>query len=277
MHIALLASLEAFGSVRKAAVSLGVPAADFEHASEELLDWGFLECSGASANLTRRGRRCVDAWRDTGKAGFWSFPSGSNWILGNGPFFFRKPLASLDDAGLNPETGACLSEGDAERLLDEHRSNARIVAGQLQRRELYHRLLEVLEAGHEARDVFEEAFENVQSRRQSTLLHQQAEEALVDFGGGGPASWAVKDGVRRALKHAINSSLWRICGHEEEAETVRRVLLARWLRERAGVLREIAEEQPNLLTFSAEGCEPLQAVEGAKPQHKSFLQLRSCA
>jgi hypothetical protein len=277
MHIALLASFEACGSVRKASASLGVPAADFDHAAAELLDWDFIESSGESAKLTRRGRRCVDAWRDTGRTGFWSFPSGSNWILGNGSFLFRKPLVSLDDAGLNPETGACLSEEDAERLLEEHRSTALIVAGQLESRELYHRLLEVLEAGQEARDVFEEAFENVQSRRQLTLLRQQAEEALADFCGGRAASWAVNNGVRRALKHVINSSWWRICGHEEEAETVMRVLLARWLRDRTGVLREIAEDQPNLLTLAAEGCEYFQTMEGVKPLHRSCLQIRRCA
>jgi hypothetical protein len=125
--------------------------------------------------------------------------------------------------------------------------------------------------------VFEEAFENVQSRRHSKLLRQQAEDALAESGGGGRASWVVSNGVRRALTHAINSSWRRICGHEEEVETVTRVLLARWLRERDGVLREIAEEQPNLLTFYADGCEALETMEGVTASPKGRSQLRRCA
>lgn len=277
LHIALLAALETRSSVRVASVSLGVPARDFEFAAEELFAWNFLTGSPASLNLTQRGMRCVDVWRDTGKTGCWSFPTDSHWILGNGSFFFRKPLASLDEAGLNPETGECLSEGEAEALLAEHQFNAQTIAEQLECRALYHHLREVLEMGDEAGTLFDDAFENVQTRRQSTLLHQQAEEAFAEVGSGGRTSWMVNSAAKRALSHARNKAWRKICEHEEEAETVARVLLARWLRQRDGVLREIAEEQPNLLTLYTEGCECRQTMEGLPQAGNRRSLLRRCA
>ena len=274
LHIALLAALETCSSVRSASVSLGVPARDFEFAAEELLAWNFLTGSPASLNLTQRGMRCVEVWRDTEKTGCWSFPTDSHWILGNGSFLFRNPLASLDEAGLSTETGECLSEGEATALLAEHQFNAQTLARRLECRELYHNLREVLEMGEEAGTLFDDAFENVQTRRQSTLLHQQAEEAFAEFGSGGRTSWMVNSAAKRALSHARNKAWRKICEHEEEAETVARVLLARWLRQRDGVLREIAEEQPNLLTLYTEGCECRQTM----PQAGNIRSLlRRCA
>jgi hypothetical protein len=273
----LLAALETCSGVRSASGSLGVPVRDFEFAAEELLAWDLLTGSPASLNLTQRGMRCVDVWRDTGKTGYWSFPTDSSWILGNGSFFFRKPLASLDEAGLNPETGESLSEGEAEALLAEYRFNAQTLARQLESRSLYHHLREVLEMGEDAGTLFDSAFENVQTRRQSTLLHQQAEEAFAEFGSGGRASWMMKSATKRALSHARNRAWRKICEHEEEAETVARVLLARWLRQKGGCLREIAEEQPNLLTLYTEGYECRQTLEGLPRAGNSRSPLPRCA
>ena len=277
LHIALLAALETCSSVRVASVSLGVPARDFEFAAEELFAWDFLSGSPASLNLTQRGMRCVDVWRDTGKTGCWSFPTDFHWILGNGSFFFRKPLASLDEAGLNPETGECLSEGEAEALLAEHQFNAQTLARRLECRELYHNVREVLEMGEESGTLFDHAFENVQTRRQSTLLHQQAEEAFAEVGSGGRTSWMVNSAAKRALSHARNKTWRKICEHEEEAETVARVLLARWLRQKDGCLREIAEEQPNLLTLYTEGYECRQTMEGLPQAGNRRSPLPRCA
>ena len=277
LHIALLAALETCSGVRSASGSLGVPVRDFEFAAEELLAWDLLTGSPASLNLTQRGMRCVDVWRDTGKTTFWSFPTDSHWILGNGSFFFRKPLASLDEAGLNQETGECLSEEGAEELLAEHQFNAQTLARRLESRELYHHLSEVFEMGEDAGTLFDDAFENVQTRRQSTLLHQQAEEAFAEFGSGGRTTWTVNNGARRALSHARNKAWRKICEHEEEAETVARVLLARWLRQRDGVLREIAEEQPNLLTLYTEGYECRQTMEGLPQAGNRRSRLPRCA
>jgi len=277
LHIALLAALETRSSVRSASALLGVPARDFEFAAEELLAWDLLTGSPASLNLTQRGMRCVDVWRDTGKTSCWSFPTDSHWILGNGSFFFRNPLASLDEAGLNQETGECLSEEDAEELLAEHQFNAQTIARQLESKALYHHLREVLEMGEDAGTLFDAAFENVQTRRQSTLLHQQAEEVFAEFGSGGRTSWMLNSGAKRALSHARNKAWRKICEHEEEAETVARVLLARWLRQRDGVLRKIADEQPNLLTLYTEGYECRRTLEGLLQAGNSRSQLPRCA
>lgn len=277
LHIALLATLEKCGSVRSASAALGVPSRDFQCAGEELRDWDLLGGSVASPRLTPNGKRCVDAWRDTGKMGFWRFQSDSSWVLGTGAFSFRNPLASLDEAGLSPETGNCLSAADAKDLLARHQFQALKIDRQLERREIYQQLSKVLRAGGEAERVFHEGFENLLTRRHLTLLSAQAEEALSDFQNGARPLREADSAARAALKKAQKSSWRRIRKHEEEAAMVTNVLLAQWLRQRGRFLKQIAERQPNLVSVYSEGEKRSRLSVGLQGKTRKGPHLLPCA
>lgn len=277
LHLALLATLEKCGSVRSASAALGVPIRYFQCAGEELRDWDLLGGPVASPRLTPNGKRCVGAWRDTGKMGFWRVQSDSTWVLGPGAFSFRNPLASLDEAGLNPETGNCLSEGDAKALLAQHQCQARKIDGQLERREIYKQLSKVLRAGGEAERLFHEGFKNLMTRRHLTLLSEQTEEALSDFQNGARPLREADSAARGALKKAQKSSWRRIRKHEEEAAMMTNVLLAQWLRQRGRFLSQIAERQLNRVSVYAEGEKRSRPPVGLQGKTRKGPHLLPCA
>ena len=110
LHIALLALLKVPASVTELSEKLRVQQIIIDHALDDILSWS-LACSNVGTiELTDRGRRCGVVWLMTDKRGFWEFEDSSGWPLGDGVFSFRKPLRSLEDAGLNSETGEVLSK-----------------------------------------------------------------------------------------------------------------------------------------------------------------------
>jgi hypothetical protein len=191
----------------------------------------------------------------------------------------KVPADSLTTVGtgLNPETGECLSEEDAEDLLAEHQCKAQAVSAQLESLTLYHRVSRVLKERKEAEGVFDDAFEQVQTRRQSILLQQQAERAFADFRNAERASWTANSAQKRALDNAKKRVWYKIRKHGEEAAMVTSVLLARWPRLQGGVLRDVAEQQPNLLSVYSEAENCSQHTVGLQRMRNGRPQLLRCA
>lgn len=257
MHLALLASLNPPTSRLKVASNLSVPEMILDHAVDDAVAWSLVAQTGDALALTERGNRCVAVWAATDKRGFWEFEDGSGWLLGKGLFSFRKPLKSLDAAGLDAETGNLLAECDAkDRLKKYQRANLQLDV-EIKQEALRHCLIQTFRDAKELAPVIEQALTQAKTRLQLNQLIRLAECALVELQQAGTDQLladrrnAIGD-ANKMIKRLRHEVQWQIRDHESATQDLTRVLLAAWLAQQKGFLKEIAESEPDSLLVRSE-------------------------
>lgn len=257
MHVALLASLNPPTSSLKVASSLSVPQMVLDHAVDDAVAWSLVAPIGDALALTVKGNRCVAVWAATNKRGFWEFEDGAGWLLGKGVFSFRKPLKSLEDAGLDAETGNLLGENDAKSRLKEYQRATLRLEDEIKQEALRQCLIQAFQDGKDLAPVVEKSLVQARTRLQLNQLSRLAEGALVELQQAATEQ-PLKDRTNalgeahKTIKRLIHEVQWQIRDHESATQEVTRVLLAAWLARREGFLREITESEPDSLFVRSE-------------------------
>lgn len=257
MHMALLASLNLPMCRLKVASNLSVPHMVLNHAVDDAVAWSLIAQTGDALSLTDRGSRCVAVWAATDKRGFWEFGDGAGWLLGKGQFSFRKPLKSLNAAGLDAETGNLLVESDAKNRLKEYQCANLKLDEEIKEEVLRHRLIQTFQDAKELAPVIEQALTQARTRLQLNQLIRLAEYALADLQRASTDqsladrtnSLVEAHKVIKRLRHEVQ---WQIRDHESAMQDVNRVLLAVWLAQQKGILKDIAESEPDSFLVRSE-------------------------
>ena len=252
VHLALLASLDQPKSAKQVASNLSIPQMIIDHAIEDVTAWGLAESNGAEISLTERGNRCVAVWTATAKQGFWEFQDGTGWLLGKGVFLFRKPLKSLADAGLDPETGTVLSEQDAKARLKNIRNANLQLEKEIDRKVLRHAIIQAFEKEQHPTAIVEAALSKARTRLHLNQLCRLARSTISEIQqtNAKHLPHQQKEAIQESknkVEQLEGELQWQIRDHEAEIQDATRVLLAAWLVNRDGFLKEIAAAEPDAL------------------------------
>lgn len=240
-----------------------------DHAVDDIVAWSLATLTGVTITLTERGKRFVSVWEATDQRGFWEFENGTGWLLGKGVFSFRKALKSLHDAGLESETGIILTKHDAKNKLKEYHLAKIQVDGQIKQNILRHSLIQAFEDAKDLATVIEQSLTLSRTRLQLNQLCRMAESALVELQQtAGEEKLAKRTTLLCAALKTITRLKeeipWQIRDQETVAQEVTHVLLASWLADQVGVLKDIAECEPEAILVRSD-CGDVFWMEVSSP------------
>jgi hypothetical protein len=248
LHLAVLVALESRHGLSEAANTLPLPLREMECAAEELEAWAFIARARGGVQATERGRRCVKAWYDTRGKRVWSFAEHPGWVLGTGCFYFARPLASLEEAGWDPETAEHLCEEEALERIEEDREQTRFREEGLGGPARIQLLRQQIQAGDDLEEAWGAFFAGVQTVQEIRTLEPQAREVL-----DGQCARAGADKAESSLVRFLKRTRWQLWQRHKHLHAAREVLLASWLARQRGVLGRIARAEPDLVKIACEG------------------------
>jgi hypothetical protein len=252
IHVSILAVSETTPSLDSIGDMLGVLPMLLEHAADDLVAWKMISVENRQVSLSERAVRCVAVWAATNRRGFWSIENDDRWVLGKGVFFFREPLKSLADAGLDPETGNVLSEAEAIKSLKEYKRAVQRVEKEIQGDVIRARISKTITTNGNLAETIETSLRGAKSWLHLNRLCRQAEVALVEISGSEPHQKGRITEFKRLLQQQKSQAEQSLNRQFRETDVFTKLLLASWLKQRAGFLGEVASTEPNALLIRSE-------------------------
>jgi hypothetical protein len=252
IHISILAVAETTSSLHSIGETLGVPAMVLEHAADDLVTWQLISVKNQQVKLLERAVRCVAVWAATERRGFWSIENDDRWVLGKGVFFFRDPLRSLADAGLDPETGNVLAEAEAIKSLKDYKRAVQRVEEEIQADAIRARITETITKNGDLSETIATSLGGAKSKLHLNRLCRQAEAALEEISRGDAHQKGRPTEFKRLLQQQKSQAEQSMTRQYRETDGFTKLLLASWLKQRAGFLGEVASTEPNALLIRSE-------------------------
>ncbi len=270
LHLALLGVAEVAGGIADFEARLSLPRMMVEHAVDDLGFWQFAERHDSELHLSAKGTRALSVWVATNKKGYWQFADDGTWLLGKGKFSFRPPLAFLDDAGFNPETGDVLSESEAKESLQAFYRQRAEIEKRISDKIIIRQLDAALQKNGELCDVIgaelSKAVTILQSNQMNQMISIWLTEALAGKQDSGNRS---ADGTlrkcRQVMAKAKEEGARTIRDREVALQSTTRALLGGWLKRKDGLLQSIAVADPNSLLIVSECGDVLWTEERPNP------------
>ncbi len=268
VHIAVMAATEAGLLPIELPAIFGLPELVLQHARDDLVGWGLARPSNGRVGLLPGGSRCVSVWVATEQRGHWSFPDLEGWPLGKGVFFFRTPLSRLSDAGFHPETGSALSQKEA---MDKQRAffyEVEQLEKELKIETVSRSLKSCLLSGGDPGEMITTWLGRPKSRLHFNHLCRQMTAALDDCHSNDTATQQWIRHARRCIDDLRQQAEYRLRDEQRSMQPVQEVLIAKWLSERTGVLRELAESDPCslLIRSDSESVETATQARDDRPK-----------
>ena len=272
IHITILAVAETTPSLHSIGETLGVPIMLLEHAADDLVAWQMVSVADQQLKLLERGVRCVAVWASTDRRGFWNIDNDDRWVLGKGVFSFRDPLKFLADAGLDPETGNILSEAEAIKTLKNYQRSVQLVEKEIQDESLRARIIETDHANGDLAELIESSLGRAKTRLHLNRLCRQAESAFEKISAEATQKTRRFSEFKRLL-HQQKSSAEKSVNQSRETQGFTRMLLASWLNQREGFLREVAVAEPCALFIRSDQGDVswIEDTPREMPSHQEFL------
>lgn len=244
VHLAVMAAAEAGLPSGELPVVFGLPDLVLQHARDDLAAWGFVSFHIGEICVLPAGSRCVSVWVATEQRGFWNFPNHDGWRLGKGVFFFKSPLSRLCDAGLDPETGLVLSHKEATARQRAFVSEIEALELEIQNGTASRILTSCFESDGDPSDPIAAWLGRARSRLHLNQLCRMMNAAAEGGGLDDPSAHRRVTLARRCIEEQRKLAERRLRDEQREMQPVQEVLMANWLSERSGLLRDLAEADP---------------------------------
>jgi hypothetical protein len=252
VHISILAVAESTSSLDSIGEILGVPLMLLEHAADDLVIWKMISITNRQVELHERAFRCVAVWAATDRRGFWNITNDDKWVLGKGVFFFRDPLMSLNDATLDPETGKVLTEAQALKCLKDYKISIERLEVDIQTNAIRTEIIKTISTNGDMSNAIESSLGRAKSRLQLNRLYRQADAAFDDFFVAETNQRGKSHEFKRLLQHKKSKVEQSIMRLHRETDGFTKLLIASWLKQRDGLLGEIAATDPNAILIRSE-------------------------
>lgn len=244
VHVAVMAAAEANLSSQELLDTFGLPQLILEHAGVDLISWGLASFKDKRITLTLSGSRCVSVWVDTEQRGFWSFPNPEGWRLGKGVFFFKSPLSQLSDAGLNPDTGIFISHKECMAMQNVLTSDTESLEKEIQNESASRAIASCFKLNDDPSEMIAVLLGRPRNRLHLNQLCRLMKATLDDCESDDAAAQKWIRFAWRCINDQREQAERRLRNEQRSMQPVQEVLLAKWLSERTGLLREIVETEP---------------------------------
>jgi hypothetical protein len=244
VHITVLAAAEADLNQADLPSMFGLPPLVLQHATDDLMKWDMICHTGSKVELLAKGASCVAVWVATNQLGYWSFPDPVGWQLGKGVFFFKSRLVSLSDAGFDPATGDSISQEMAMETQLELLEETKRLNVEIQDEATCKRLVENLESSATPDEVIATLLGRPRTRIHLNQLCRLLESVISNYRIGDEKANDWRSRARKAFKKEREGAERRLRDESRAMQPVQDVLMAKWISEREGLLRELGESEP---------------------------------
>jgi hypothetical protein len=225
-------------------VTFGLPELVLQHASDDLVGWGLARHDSGRLGLLPSGSRCISVWVATEQRGFWRFTDPEGWRLGRGVFFFRSPLSRLSDVGLDPETGAIISQEEARATHSTLIRDVDRLEQEMQDGTASRSLVSCFVSGADLSEKIATWLGRPRNRLHLNQLCRMMNAALNDFESGDAEARGLVRFARRRIDEEREQAERRLRDEQRSMQPIQEVLIAKWLSARSGLLRDLAESDP---------------------------------